>query len=66
MIHVDFTGYLGERVRRDFPDLRSALDWLWPKFQVKAVCNRIADLLDNIAGTSRTNRFKQLHSKQTI
>ena len=48
MIHVDFTGYLGERVRRDFPDLRSALDWLWPRYRLRSVCQEVADSIDEL------------------
>ena len=51
MIHVDFTGYLGRRVRQDFPDFRSAFDWVWPRFLVKSRCERVADSLDEIASS---------------
>ena len=49
MIHVDVTGYLGKRVRRDFPDLRSALDWLWPRYRLLSLCQGVADSVDEVA-----------------
>ena len=53
MITVDFQGYTGVHVRREFNTPAQAWEWAWERYLWKAFFQSIADGVDGVCGTEQ-------------